>query len=146
MFTAWSLVDSVTTRFKEHTRTFDDVHSKALEIVNKCNDRISQMNMNETQRLEIGASETVLPVKRQEEKKSMRDELIDDERNSSDSLADFRVNVFNPIMDCIVQSLESHFVQHKQLYKNLFCLDPVKFSCFHKSAKIKMLGLFSFTL
>lgn len=35
MFTAWSLVDSATTKLKGQTRTFDNVHSKALEFVNK---------------------------------------------------------------------------------------------------------------
>jgi hypothetical protein len=43
------------------------------------------------------------------------------------TLADFRVNVFNLIMDRIVQSLELRFVQHKQLYKDLSSLDPAKF-------------------
>lgn len=42
-------------------------------------------------------------------------------------LAYFRVNVFNLKMDRIVQSLELRFVQHKQLYKDLSCLDPAKF-------------------
>lgn len=85
------------------------------------------MNMDENQTLEIDALETALAVKRQRKKKIMAEELIDDEINSSDSLADFRVNVFNPIMDRILQSLESRFVQHKQLYKDLSCLDPAKF-------------------
>ena len=35
----------------------------------------------------------------------MADELVNDEGNSSDPLADFGVNVFNLIMDRIVQSL-----------------------------------------
>jgi hypothetical protein len=30
-------------------------------------------------------------------------------------------------MDRIVESLELRFVQHKQLYKDLSCLDPAKF-------------------
>jgi hypothetical protein len=30
-------------------------------------------------------------------------------------------------MGRIVQSLELRFVQHKQLYKDLSCLDPAKF-------------------
>ena len=42
-------------------------------------------------------------------------------------LTDFRVNVFNLKMDRIVQSLELWFVQNKQLYKDLSCLDPAKF-------------------
>jgi hypothetical protein len=57
----------------------------------------------------------------------MADELIDHEGNSSDTLANFRVNVFNLIMDHIVQSLDSRFVQHKKLYRHLSCLDPAKF-------------------
>ena len=35
--------------------------------------------------------------------------------------------MFSLIMDRIVQSLESCFVQRKQLYKDLSCLDPAKF-------------------
>ena len=72
MFTAWSLVDSATTKLKEQTRTFHNVHSKALEFVTKCNDKISQMNMDENQTLEIDALETALPFKRQEEEKNGR--------------------------------------------------------------------------
>jgi len=30
MFTAWSLVDSATTKMKEQRKTFDNFHSKAL--------------------------------------------------------------------------------------------------------------------
>jgi hypothetical protein len=41
MFTAWSLVDSATTKLKEQTRTFHTVHSKALEFVTTCNDKIN---------------------------------------------------------------------------------------------------------
>lgn len=57
-------------------RTFDNVHSKALEFVNKCNDKISQLHMDENQTLEIDSLETALPVKRQRKKKRMADELI----------------------------------------------------------------------
>ena len=85
------------------------------------------MNMDENQTLEIDALETTLPDKRQRKKKRMADELVKDERDSSDPLADFRVNVFNLIMDRIVQSLELRFVQHKQLYKDLSFLYPAKF-------------------
>jgi hypothetical protein len=127
MFTAGSLVNSAMTKLKEQARTFDNVHSKALEFVNTCNDKISHLNMDENQTLEIDSLETALPVKRQRRKKRMVDELIDDEGNSSDSLADFRVNVFNLIMDRIVQSLDSRFVQHRKLYKDLSCLDPAEF-------------------
>ena len=45
----------------------------------------------------------------------MAEELIDYTRNSLDSLADLLVNVFNLIMDRIVQLLEARFIQHKQL-------------------------------
>ena len=69
--------------------------------------------MYENQTLEIDALETTLPVKTQRKKKRMADELVKDERDSSDPLADFRVNVFNLIMDRIGQSLELRFVQHK---------------------------------
>ena len=94
MFTAWGLVDSATTKLKEQTITLHNVHSKSLEFVTKCNTKISQMNMNENQTLEIDALVTALPVIRQRKKKRMADELVNDERNSSDPLADFRVNVF----------------------------------------------------
>jgi hypothetical protein len=46
------------------------------------------MNMDENQKLEIDALETALPVKRQRKKKRMVDELVNDEGNSSDPLAD----------------------------------------------------------
>ncbi|GBN70425.1 hypothetical protein AVEN_227428-1 [Araneus ventricosus] len=127
MFTSWNLVDSATTKLKERARTFHNVHSKALEFLTKCNEQISQMNMVENETLEIDIIETALPVKRQRKKKKMADELANDEGNSSDPVIGFRVNVFILIMDRIVQSLEDRFVQHKQLYKDLSCLDPVNF-------------------
>ncbi|GBO22676.1 hypothetical protein AVEN_69333-1 [Araneus ventricosus] len=101
MFTSWNLIDSATTKLKERARTFHNVHSKALEFLTKCNEQISQMNMIENETLEIDIIETALPVKRQRKKKKMADELANDE--------------------------EDRFVQHKQLYKDLSCLDPVKF-------------------
>ena len=55
------------------------------------------------------------------------DELIDDEGSFSDHLDDYRLNVFNLIMDRILQSLELRFTQHKQLYKDLSCFDPGNF-------------------
>jgi hypothetical protein len=67
------------------------IHSKALEFVTTCNDKISQMNMDENQTLEIDVLETALPVKRQRKNKRMADELVNDEGNYSDPLADFRV-------------------------------------------------------
>jgi len=66
-------------------------------------------------------------LKRQRKKKRITDEFINDEGNSSDYLTNFRVNVFNLIMDHIVQLLESRFAQQKQLSKDLSCLDPAKF-------------------
>ncbi|XP_077290366.1 zinc finger MYM-type protein 1-like [Arctopsyche grandis] len=127
MFTAWSLVDTATTKLMEQKRTFHNVHSKAFEIVTICNDMISMINMDENQTLEIDSIETALPVKRQRKKKRMADEVTNDEGNSSDPLADFRITVFNLIMDRIVQSLQSRFIHHKQLYKDLSWLDPANF-------------------
>ena len=54
---------SATTKFKEQTRTFHSVHSKALEFVTTCNDKISKINMDENQTVEIDALETALLVK-----------------------------------------------------------------------------------
>ena len=48
------------------------------------------------------------------------------------------VNVFNLIMYRIVQSLELRFVQHKQLYKVLSCLDPAKFKTILQRMALKM--------
>ncbi|XP_064100752.1 uncharacterized protein LOC135211369 [Macrobrachium nipponense] len=125
MFIAWSLVDTATTKLNEQTRTFDDIHSKAFEFVIKCNEKISQTNLNEHITFQIDALEDALPVKRNKIK--MADELASDEGSSSDPQVDFRVSVFYLIMDRIVQSLESRFIQHKQLYKDLSCLDSTNF-------------------
>ena len=42
------LIDSATTKLREQTRSFDNVHSKTLEFVNNCNDKISPVNMDKT--------------------------------------------------------------------------------------------------
>ena len=55
--------------------------------------------------MEIDAFETGMPVKTQRKKTRIAEELIGDEGNYSDSLADFRVNMFNLIMKSIVQLL-----------------------------------------
>ena len=82
MFIARSLVDSAITKLKEQTRNVYKGHSKALEFVNKRNEKISQTNMDENQTLEIDALETTSSVKRHRKKKRITDELIDDEGNS----------------------------------------------------------------
>ncbi|XP_077295474.1 zinc finger MYM-type protein 1-like [Arctopsyche grandis] len=107
MFTAWSLVDTATTKLIEQKRTFHNVHSKAFEFKQRC---LLKEEKNE-----------------KEKKKRMADEVTNDEGNSSDPLADFRITVFNLIMDRIVQSLQSRFIHHKQLYKDLSWLDPANF-------------------
>ena len=55
--------DSATTKFKEQTRTFHSDHSKALEFVTTYNDKISQINKDENQTVEIDALETALLFK-----------------------------------------------------------------------------------
>lgn len=127
IFTAWNLIETATTRLKEQSRTFENIHKKTLEFVNTCNDRIFTLNNDENKIFEIDHLETALPQKRRKKKKVMADELIEDEANCFDPLTNFKINVFNLVMDRIVQSLDSRFVQHKQLFHDLSCLDARNF-------------------
>ena len=81
----------------------DNIHTKALEFRNKYSNKISKMNIDENQRQAIDALETAFPFKMPRKQKRMADKPIDDEGNTTDYLADIRINVFNLIMDRIVQ-------------------------------------------
>ena len=94
MYSGRSLVDSATTKLKQQTRTFDKGHSNALEFVNKCNEKLSQRNLDETQTLVINGLETTLSVKRQRKKKRMTYKFID--RNNSNP------NNFNILLGLVI--------------------------------------------
>ena len=51
-----------------------------------------------------------------------------DERDTSDSLQDYEVNVFNVVMDHVVELLKNRFLSHKSLFTDLQYFDPSYFN------------------
>ena len=65
--------------------------------------------------------------KRKRKMKAMVGETSNDERDMPDALSDYRVYPHNVVMDRVVQSLESRFTGHEQLYKDLAYFDLCNF-------------------
>ena len=55
------------------------------------------------------------------------DEIVTDERNTSDLLTDYEVSTCNAIMDRVIATLKSRFIRHRSLYVDMACLDPSTF-------------------
>lgn len=72
--------------------------------------------------------ESELPSKRIRTIKKMPVELASDATLGSSSEDRFRIKVFNVVMDKIGQSTETRFVNQRNLYLDLTCFDPRRFS------------------
>lgn len=58
------------------TVTYNELRMKALELINKRSDKISQLNIDRNWALEIDSLEAELPAKRRIKKKRMTEELV----------------------------------------------------------------------
>ncbi|XP_047129351.1 uncharacterized protein LOC124809338 [Hydra vulgaris] len=118
---AFKMVEKAVIKLKSQSRLFDDVHNKALQFVRMANASIIQRT--ET----ILEVKIELPAKRKRKTPKMLDEYTVDERDESKALEHFKIHTYNVVMDQVVQSLESRFTSHRQLYMDMVCFDTSNF-------------------
>ncbi|XP_004209165.1 uncharacterized protein LOC101237930 [Hydra vulgaris] len=118
---AFKMVEKAVIELKSQSRLFDDVHNNALQFVRMANASIIQRT--ETI-LEVRIE---LPAKRKQKTPTMLDEHTVDERDESKALEHYKIHTYNVVMDQVVQSLESHFTSHRQLYMDMACFDTSNF-------------------
>ena len=58
----------------------------------------------------------------------MLDDKTVDEHDEPEALEHYRIYTYNSVMDQVVQSLESRFTSHRQLYMDMACFDTSNFS------------------
>jgi hypothetical protein len=103
------MVEKAAIELKSQSRQFDDVHFHALQFARMANANIMQR------------AEAILEVKR------MFDEHAVDESNESEALEHYRTYTYNAVMDQVVQSLESRFKSHRQIYFDMACFNTSNF-------------------
>lgn len=118
---AFKMVEKAAIALKSQSRQFDDVHDHAIQFARMANAHIIQRT---EAILEV---ETELPVKRKRKTPMMVHEHTVDERDASEALEHYRIHTYNAVMDQVVQSLESHFTSHRQLYMDMACFDTSNF-------------------
>ena len=70
---------------------------------------------------------TELPVNRKRKTPIMLDEHTVDKRDESEALEHYKIHTYNAVIDQVVQSLESRFTSHRQLYMDMACFDTSNF-------------------
>ncbi|XP_047132607.1 uncharacterized protein LOC124811291 [Hydra vulgaris] len=118
---AFKMVEKAVIELKSQSRLFDDVHNNALQFVRMANASIIQRTKT---MLEVKIE---LPAKRKRKTPTMLDEHTVDERDESKALEHYKIHTYNVVMDQVVQSLESRFTSHRQLYMDMACFDTSNF-------------------
>lgn len=113
------LVTSANSRLQNIQRNFDVIKIAADNFVHWVNEQFSLKD------LDIEA-QYQLPTKRKRIVKRMVGELIPDQP-IDDAIARFEVEVYNAIMDTIVESMNTRFDKNKDLYFDLSFLSPAAF-------------------
>jgi hypothetical protein len=127
LFSACKLVQKAVDDLKAGSRNFNSVHARATKFVRDANLHISMLNNEGKLDQELDLVKMELPVKRIRKAPKRPGELANDERDTSDSLTDFRVNVYNVVLDRVIQSLETRFTAHHDLYRDMSAFDPSNF-------------------
>lgn len=123
---AWRLVESAVLRLKALRNRFDETLGAAKTFVLKFTEKIEHSSDRDI--LKEITIETDFRRKRQRKIKKMASEVCDDEKVLSSPEDEFRVHVFNCIVDTVIQTMENRFVKHKNLYLDIALFDSQKFN------------------
>lgn len=141
---AWRLVSSAQTELKNARNQFNQVMAAAKEFSRvmslKLDEKLKEDPSLEMEDIYI---ESELPTKRIRTIKKMPGELASDAKIGSSSEDRFRIKVFNVIIDKISQSIETRFINQKNLYMDLACFDPRRFSDLKKGIPVSSLNKIS---
>uniref|UniRef100_A0A8C5PR13 HAT C-terminal dimerisation domain-containing protein n=1 Tax=Leptobrachium leishanense TaxID=445787 RepID=A0A8C5PR13_9ANUR len=122
---AYGMVNDAINTLKEQRQLFNRTMDAANRFVMWANDKLDKTDCNVHIELDFPMSQRV------RRKKRLADEMAVDEPIQSPS-EKFRVEVYNVTIDKIIDSLQSRFTDHGQLFADLGCLDP---KCFQEILK-----------
>ncbi|XP_031353775.1 uncharacterized protein LOC116178426 [Photinus pyralis] len=121
---AWRLVESAVIRLIAIRDKFDETLTAAKTFILKFKEKVDASNEQDT--LNNMTIENDFKKKRLKKVNKMPGEICDDERIESPE-SSFRVNVFNCIVDTVIQTMKNRFVKQKSLYLDLALFDPKRF-------------------
>ena len=104
-------------QINEISRDFEEVHENAKAFCADVNEALEDTD------LEVAS---YLPKKRARKTPRHTGEQCHDQRVSGE-LEEYKVNIFNVVMDSIVENLKIRFLKYKQLYEDFACFDPRRF-------------------
>lgn len=121
---SYRMVEETLQALKNMSRDFESIIQETDKFINMVN--ISFLDKNFP-----GEIQTEFPLQRTIRKTKFHDETCGD-NNSSSPIDDFKIKVFFVTMDQVINSIESRFVKHKQLYTDFECFHPSSFESLSK--------------
>ncbi|XP_050065875.1 uncharacterized protein LOC126554927 [Aphis gossypii] len=118
------MVKSALSQIVEYQRDMENIIAKSDKFVEWVNNQLELQDLDN----EIYLQEQ-FEIKRLRKKKRMTDELLND-NPINDAKQKYTVEVHNQVMDRIVESMNSRFVNNSPLYMDLSLLSPVNFNSF----------------
>lgn len=96
------------------------------DFINTANIKLDEKNQEENSDIDF-IIESKLPTLRTRKKKRQFDESAEDEP-IIDRYKKFVVEVYNVVMDGVINSMEKRFLTNSKIYADLSCLSPSNFS------------------
>ncbi|KAL4089590.1 hypothetical protein QTP88_024603 [Uroleucon formosanum] len=118
------MVKSALSQIVKYQRDMENIIAKSDKFVEWVNNQLKLQDLDN----EIYLQEQ-FEIKRLRKKKRMTDELLNDDP-INDAKQKYTVEVHNQVMDRIVESMNSRFVNNSPLYMDLSLLSPVNFNSF----------------
>ena len=117
---SWRMVESAVEKLEGISRDFSTVLEVATQHATNSNSRLASLNCH----VEVEES---LPSKRIRRKKLPFGETDDGNNSTQNGIETYQVEIYNVVMDQIVTSIKSRFVEHEKLYQDFAVLGPSPF-------------------
>lgn len=134
--TAYHIVKQTFEDLRKISRDFSSIVNATNNFVEYTNTKLNEIDGNE---LEIS---NCLPEIRQRKKTR---QFIDYESNDEPLVGPlhvYKINVYNPVLDTVIESISSRFEKHGQLCADFACLDPNNFEQNLELPKNALFGIF----
>jgi len=136
IMTAYQMVTQTLQDLRKCTREFSRTKDAADKFVQHTNKMFQKMKNNV---IEIKNS---LPQSRKKKKTKQFHDYEADDDPITDPLHSYEVNVYNQVLDTVIESISSRFEKHGQLCADFACLDPNNFKPDVTLPKNALIGVF----
>ena len=135
IMTAYQMVTQTLQDLRKCSREFSRTKDAADKFVQYTNKIFQQIRNNITE------IENCLPQSRKKKTKQFHDYEADDDP-IIDPLHSYEINVYNQVLDTVIESISSRFEKHGQLCADFSCLDPNNFKPDVTLPKNALIGVF----